>query len=413
MKYLKTIVLGAFLIILLTNCSRNSAPTTPSVTSGLSRKGITYFTYTFKASTTDPNGDDISYQFLWGDIHYSPWSNYIPSGDTISMDRYYFDPGTYQVRVRAQDEKDGISEWSAAHIITIGWETSVVDTISVTSSTASIVADPNGEYIYTVNPVSGDIEIIKILDKTIQTISVGNSPRRITPLPDGTYLYVMSYGDNAVITVRTSDNSVGDTISAVPSPVSAAALPNGEYIYVASEGMNNIYIIRTSDNSLFDSVAVSSPANDIVALPNGEYIYAAISNDSVSVIRTSDNTNVGGINVGNGTLYLAALPNSQYVYVSSELTDKLYAIQTSDNTLVDSASVGISPRRIAADPLGEVVYVPNYSSNNVFAVRTTDNDTVGTIAGSHPMEVAPLPNGQYIYILGNGDNVYEVDLNRQ
>jgi len=66
MKYfIKNIILVTFLFVIF-NCSKNSAPEIPSILSGkFTAEANTYMSYTI--STSDPDGDDISYQFDWGD----------------------------------------------------------------------------------------------------------------------------------------------------------------------------------------------------------------------------------------------------------------------------------------------------------------------------------------------------------
>jgi hypothetical protein len=94
----------------------NSAPATPVITEGTSAI-VDCGRLTFKATTTDPDNDKISYQFSWGDGDLSEWSNYIPSGDTITISHYhcYSNYGFVWIRVRAQDEKGNLSEWSEPH----------------------------------------------------------------------------------------------------------------------------------------------------------------------------------------------------------------------------------------------------------------------------------------------------------
>jgi hypothetical protein len=111
MKYLiKIIFLSAILLILL-NCSKNSPPATPSSPSGPST-GEAKTILTFASSTTDPDGDDISYQFDWGDGNLSQWSNFLESGDTVSATHTWYNTGNYNISVRANDTKDKITEWS-------------------------------------------------------------------------------------------------------------------------------------------------------------------------------------------------------------------------------------------------------------------------------------------------------------
>jgi len=113
MKYIKFANLVVLSVLFLTECSRNSAPLTPEEPVLFPYTSYIYpYKRTLKAATIDPNGDDISYQFDWGNGNLSSWSDFIPSGDTISESYNYPDTGNFQVRVRAQDEKEALSVWS-------------------------------------------------------------------------------------------------------------------------------------------------------------------------------------------------------------------------------------------------------------------------------------------------------------
>jgi hypothetical protein len=95
----------------------NSPPNVPGKPSGPDQ-GITGVSYTFSASTTDPEGDPLSYQFNWGDGNISGWLGPYPSGATVDTTYSWRDPGAFEVRVKAKDAY-GESPWSAAHPITI------------------------------------------------------------------------------------------------------------------------------------------------------------------------------------------------------------------------------------------------------------------------------------------------------
>jgi len=74
--------------------------------------GKTGKNYTYTASTTDPEGDKIYYNFSWGDGNYSGWIGPYASGDTASASHNWSKRGIYQVKVKAMDEYGYESEWS-------------------------------------------------------------------------------------------------------------------------------------------------------------------------------------------------------------------------------------------------------------------------------------------------------------
>lgn len=127
MKLFKVYIISILSLLILISCVKNYPPEIPSSPDGPT-SGCKYESITFKASTTDPDGDNISYQFDWGDGSLSLWSDYIPSGDTISMNHTYTDTGMLEIRVRAKDNfrlspidmsGEHTSDWSSSHLIRI------------------------------------------------------------------------------------------------------------------------------------------------------------------------------------------------------------------------------------------------------------------------------------------------------
>ncbi len=108
------------LVFVFTGCGLfNKAPYTPNEPTGHTR-GRAGVTYAFKTVAVDPNGDNVSLQFDWGDGQQSAWSEFVPSGDTVTMSHVYNDSATFQIRVMAKDKGGKKSDWSAAHKIIIG-----------------------------------------------------------------------------------------------------------------------------------------------------------------------------------------------------------------------------------------------------------------------------------------------------
>jgi serine protease AprX len=95
----------------------NPPPATPSTPSGPT-SGYTHTTYTYTTNTTDPEDDYIHYQFDWGDES-RDWTGWYASGANASASHYWTSPGTYYVRVRAEDSNDAWSDWSSTLTVTI------------------------------------------------------------------------------------------------------------------------------------------------------------------------------------------------------------------------------------------------------------------------------------------------------
>jgi hypothetical protein len=98
--------------------SANHPPAVPAAPAGPDT-GATSIDYTFTATTTDPDGDDIYFMFDWGDGMFSPWVGPYASGGTGNAQHAWTAAGTYNVKVKAKDSFDAESDWSAAHAIVI------------------------------------------------------------------------------------------------------------------------------------------------------------------------------------------------------------------------------------------------------------------------------------------------------
>ena len=101
-----------------TKVSENQPPEIPAAPTGpfVGQKGVEY---SFSAMTTDPDGNNISYFFDWGDGENSSWIGPFPSGATATATHTWLDEGTYLVKVKAKDENGAETDWSPTHPISI------------------------------------------------------------------------------------------------------------------------------------------------------------------------------------------------------------------------------------------------------------------------------------------------------
>ena len=68
--------------------------------------------YNFTTVTTDVDGDQISYNFSWGDDTYSGWVGPFESGETGTASHNWDENGTYEIRAKAKDVFGDESNWS-------------------------------------------------------------------------------------------------------------------------------------------------------------------------------------------------------------------------------------------------------------------------------------------------------------
>ena len=96
----------------------NQPPSTPLAPTG-SDSGTPGTSYSFTATTTDPDGDQIAFKFDWGDGSQSDWTSFVDSGSSASKSHSWSTEGTYYVKVKAKDAYNAESGWSSGHQIII------------------------------------------------------------------------------------------------------------------------------------------------------------------------------------------------------------------------------------------------------------------------------------------------------
>ena len=72
-----------------------------------------------KGVSTDPDADDMYYQFDFGDGEVTEWIGPYASGDTVSVQKTYASIGSFDVTVRTKDIWDAASDWSAASSVLV------------------------------------------------------------------------------------------------------------------------------------------------------------------------------------------------------------------------------------------------------------------------------------------------------
>jgi hypothetical protein len=94
-----------------TQQQQNEPPNKPNKPSGETNGKINTL-YTYSTSTTDPNGDQVSYKWDWGDGTQSNWLGPYNSGITINTTHTWTKKGNYGIKVKAKDIYNAESNWS-------------------------------------------------------------------------------------------------------------------------------------------------------------------------------------------------------------------------------------------------------------------------------------------------------------
>jgi hypothetical protein len=94
-----------------TTLAMNLPPLKPLTPAGKANGKINV-NYTYTTGTTDPNGDQVSYWFDWGDGNNSGWVGPYASGATGSAQHLWTVKGSYSIKVKARDIFGAESNWS-------------------------------------------------------------------------------------------------------------------------------------------------------------------------------------------------------------------------------------------------------------------------------------------------------------
>jgi VCBS repeat-containing protein len=90
-------------------------PPTPPVVSG-PPQGTPGLEYQYAFVSTDPDGDLISYEILWGDGTFEDWLGPYNSDQVISVSHSWSARGFYTIMARAKDTHGAVSEWGTLDV---------------------------------------------------------------------------------------------------------------------------------------------------------------------------------------------------------------------------------------------------------------------------------------------------------
>jgi outer membrane protein assembly factor BamB len=118
MRYKLIIFLSFLLILSFLGCPKNRAPQAPQLI--VPRVMMPNIPDTFRAVSYDEEGHQIQYRFDFGNGIISSWGEFVNSGDTYRMAYTYGQPGDFNVRAQAKDEKGKTSAWSSKFKVSCG-----------------------------------------------------------------------------------------------------------------------------------------------------------------------------------------------------------------------------------------------------------------------------------------------------
>jgi outer membrane protein assembly factor BamB len=90
------------------------SPDTPTITGPAKGKVKVPTKYNF--TTTDPNGDEVSYYIDWGDGTSTGWIGPYPSGDIINKSHTWSKKGDYSIKAKAKNSHGNESGWGTLSV---------------------------------------------------------------------------------------------------------------------------------------------------------------------------------------------------------------------------------------------------------------------------------------------------------
>lgn len=128
----------------LTAVSNNNPPAVPTLSADAPSKNVST-DFTFTAQSTDPDGDTLRYGFDFTGVAvtpglYAPTIATLASGTPQSALYQWPLPGTYTVRVRAEDNRGGVSGWSTPVTVTVNAlpPNPIINSFTINGSTGSV-----------------------------------------------------------------------------------------------------------------------------------------------------------------------------------------------------------------------------------------------------------------------------------
>ena len=294
-----------------------------------------------------------------------------------------------------------------------GYPNIVTATITVGKGPyGGIAVSPNGEFVYVSNYSEGTVSVIKTSDNTVMdTIPVGKGPIGVSVTPDGAFVYVNNYSSNTVSVIDTSDNSVIQSIQVGNYPFGISMTPDGDYAYVTNYGSDTVSVIDTLENTVIDTIQVQDKPWGVSVTSDGAYAYVNnYGSGTVSVIDTSNHAVIKTIPAGGAISGVSVTPKGAYAYVSNYTSGKVSVIDTSESAVTYTIPVGNGPDGISVTPKGAYAYVNNYLDGTVSVIQTSDHSVIDTITvGKQPRGgIAVSPNGKFVYVANYADNTVSV-----
>ena len=225
----------------------------------------------------------------------------------------------------------------AATPLTVQIAVSVGIALAPNAQTAH-VADRSGSAVAVVDLHSGTVTAI---------IPVAVVPQSILANPDGWYVYVTNRYRTSVTVIDTATNSVSATIGGLgnyPGPM--ALSPDGATLYVANTSTSwQFSMINTATGQVTGTTGNEGPTAALAVNPSGKVLYEIYQEPREVMIEARNaatlapewtKTLYGGLAQGS----LAISRDSKYVYFAQTETDKVFVFDVATRKIIAKIPVG-------------------------------------------------------------------------
>lgn len=367
-------------------------------------KGVQGEALTFKATTTDPNDDEVSFQFDWGDGSDLEWTGNVASGDTVTVSHTYDSLGVYQVRVKAKDVHGAYSEYSDSLSVEIipptipgkiqvnstpsGAEIWLDDTITAETTpalledilpgmyTVALRKEGYSDYDTTVAVFEGQTTVLNVtledIGELVWRYETGGEILSSPAISSGGMILFGS-SDNKFYAVTSEGNWYGDFSTGFAVSSSPAVASDGKIYF----GSDDVYIYALHSDIVkywdykTDGYVSSSPAI------GSDAIYVGSGDDNLWALE-SDGDFIWKYTTGGDVASSPAIGTDGTIYVGSD-GGSIYALNPADGsekwTYSTGASVSSSPA-IGSDGIiyfgseDRYVYAINPSGSEKWSYRT-------------------------------------------
>jgi outer membrane protein assembly factor BamB len=391
-----------------------AAPATPAAPAGAT-SGARSTDCPFSATTTDPDGDSVCFRFQWDTGVTSEWSDYVASGETVSMSHAWSDSGTYAVKAQAKDRPGNASDWSAALTVVIG-SNRAPDAPAIPAGPATapmdsacyyscIATDPDGDGIrYRFDWGNGDTS------EWSDWAGNGEPGGATYAFPDtGTFLVRAQARDagearsawsnplTVVVTIPFATvrwrYQTGDFVSGCPAIAADGTIYLGscdDYLYAINADGSLKWRYKTG-NSITNSPAIA--ADGTVYAVSGESLHAINPDGTLQWHRQLDSYSVTGP--------AAAVGADGTIYVGTDMSDSLYALNP-DGTRKWTYYIGAPIWTVPAIAADGTVYVGS-NDTYLYAIKPNGSFKWRYKTGSDVHSTPAIATNGTVYF-GSADN---------